>query len=244
MVFLEAIEYYKNNITTAVAFSLLLFFILPFSWLSNVVVSSGTVMIDYGFMKKPLADAVFLLLLALVFLFFYSVLVCLMIFAVRADFNKVKLHYYLSEKVSKFGLKYFQFLAIFTVLAAVISSLLIDFGVSPWLVNLLLFVVSLPFLFLGQAIVVDEEGLRSSVLSSFEFIMKNPSSFVIALVSGFLAVTLLQLLEFLIDLAFGVGGFVSLVVVLVVVVPFFESLKTELYMSKFEIIKPYRSSGL
>lgn len=244
MVFLEAIEDYKNNITTAGAFILLLSFILPFSWLSNLVVSSGTVMIDYGFLKRPLAESALLLLLALAFLFFYSVLVCLMIFAVRADFNRVKVHYYLSEKIAKFGIKYFQFLAIFTVAAAILSSLLIDLGVPTLMINAALFIAAVPFLFLGQAIVVDEESLRASVTSSLEFILKNPPAFLIAFVSGFLAVTLLQVFEFLLDLAFGVGGFVSLVVALVVLVPLFEALKTELYMGKFEIFRPYRSSGL
>lgn len=241
MVFLQAFEDYRNNALTALAFALLLIFVVPFSLLSNSFVSSGTVIIDYGFMKKSFADSFVLLLLALAFLFFYSVLVCLMVFAVRADFNKVKVHYYLSEKIRLFGLKYFKFMAIFTVVAAVLSAILIDFGVPPLAINILLLLASLPFFFLAQTIVVDEEGLGSSVHASIDFLRKNPYAFLISFGFGFAAVSILQLLEFLLDKYFVGGGFVSLFISLVVLVPFFEALKTEIYMGKFGLFTPYRS---
>lgn len=242
MVFEQAFEDYRNNAITAIAFALLLIFVVPFSMLSNVFVSSGTAIIDYGFLKNPVLDILLLLALSVVFLLVYSILVCLMIFAVRADFNKVKMHYYLDEKLLVYSLRYFRFIALFTVLAAVFSSILIDLSVPPLLINFILLLASLPFIFLAQTIVVDGETLRSSIFGTLDFIRKNPSAYLLALGFGFVAVTALQVLEFFIDFYLFGGGYVSLLISLVFLIPFFEALKTEIYMNKFSLFTPYRSA--
>ncbi len=239
MEYLHSVRAYLGNLPSALAFALLLVFALPFAWISNAIVSSGTVLIGYGFLKQPLLEIILLLCLTLAFLFFYSVIVCVMVLAVRRDLSSVKTNYYLREKVQKFGLKYFRFLAIFTIIAAVAATLLLEIGVPLALVNLALLLVSASFIFLPQAIVVDEEGLAASVLSNWDFIIKNPGTFL--LVSAFGAVTLLilQLLEYLADYFLFAGSYLSLLIALVVLVPFFEALKTQVYMERFSLISSY-----
>lgn len=240
MVFAQAFQDYKNNLITAFAFGLLLVFVPLFSFLSNVLISSGSVIVDYGFLKLPFFESFLLLVLALVFLFIYSLLTCLLVFAIRADFNKVKLHYFLSEKILVFAFRYFNFIAIFTLVSVLISFFLIDLGLPVFVINIFLVLFSLPFLFLPQAIVIDGEKLSGSMLNSVEFSLKHFGSFSLVFFFGLGSVLLLQLFEFVLDYFFGVGGFISLVVALIFLVPFFEALKTEVYLSKVSLFSPYR----
>ena len=237
--FRQSFGAYASNITTALAFALLLVFVLPFFWLSNTIVASGTVILDYGFMKQHPVVALLVLCLVLAFLFFYSLLVSLMVFAVRNELSHVKVHLYLKEKLDKFGLKYFVFLAAFTVLTALVASVLVDFGVSTAWVNLVLLVLSASFLFLPQAIVVDEESLVSSVLTNWEYIGKHPLHFLFVMAFGLVSVFVLQLLEYALDYYFAWGGFISLLIALVLLVPFVEALKTYIYMNRFGILQSY-----
>lgn len=242
MVFRDAWISYKKNLSTAFAFALLLVFVLPFILLSNVFISSGTILIDYGFLSELNLELVILLVFTLLFLYFYSLFVCLMVFAVRKDLSQVKINYYLDEKIHKFAFKYFRFLVIFTAIAAIVSSILIGQGIPIEIINLVLLVASVSFLFLAQTIVIDEESLRSSVISSWEFIVKDFSSFLFIVVVGLLSVFILQLLEFAIDYFLLAGNFFSLLISLVLLVPFLEVLKTRVYMHRFDIIKVYHSS--
>ncbi len=240
MVFAQAFQDYKNNFVTALAFGLLLVFLPLFSLVSNFLVSSGSVFLDYGFLKLPLFESLLLLLLLLAFLFAYSLLTCMMVFAVRADFNKVKLHYFLSEKILVFSLRYFNFVAVFSLLSILFSFLLLELSVPMIAVNVVLGLFFLPFLFLPQAIVVDGEKLRSSLLNSLDFVVKNPGSFSIVLLFGFFCVLLVQLIEFALDYFLGFGGFFGLFVSLIFIVPFLEALKTEVYLSKVSLFSYYR----
>ena len=234
-----AVRSYLHNFPTALGFALLLIFILPFAWLSNAFLSSGTVMIGYGFLKEPAIESLVLLVLSVSFLFFYSLLVCLMVLAVRKDLSAVKTNYYLNEKIQKFAFKYFTFLASFTLISALLAALLVDLGFPVLLINFILLILSASFLFLPQTIVVDEESLGASVLSNWDFIAKNPSSFIILMVAGIVALFILQVGEFLIDYFFVGGNFVSLLFALVALVPLLEVVKTQVYMTRFSLIAPY-----
>ncbi|HZX20400.1 MAG TPA: hypothetical protein VFF13_05285 [archaeon] len=241
MVFAEAWRSYTKNFSTAFSFSLLLVFVLPFVLLSTIFVSSGTVLIDYGFLSEPIIELVLLLVFSLLFLYFYSLLVCLIVLAVRKDLSQVRTAHYLNEKIHLFAFKYFRFLAIFAILGAIISSLLIDQGVPPVVINFALLLISSSFLFLAQTIVVDEESLTSSILTNWDFIGKNSGLFIKLMVFGIVSVAVLQFVEFAIDSVFLVGNFVSILIALVFLVPFFEALKTRLYMERFAIIKIYHA---
>jgi len=240
--FNESVESYKKNLSTAFGFALLLVFVAPFVWLSNAFISSGTVLINYGFLKEPLVEAVLLLIGTLLFLYFYALFVCLMVFSVRKDLSNVRISYFLNEKIHKLAFKYFRFLAIFTVVAAIVSSLLIDSGIPIEIINAILFVIASSFLFLAQTIVVDEESLRSSIISNWEFLLKNIPDFIFVMVIGIVSVFVLQLVEFVIDYFLLVGNFFSLLVALIFLVPFLEVLKTRIYMKRFDLIKSYHYS--
>ncbi|MEK6957462.1 MAG: hypothetical protein AABW99_00570 [archaeon] len=244
-----ALNRYLKNFSTAFSFVLLLVFVLPFilgkegEFLASSFVSSATVFIDYGFINEPLLNSALLLALAFVFLFCYSVLVCLMVLAVRGDLSNVKMNNYLAEKIGKFAFRYFRFLALFTIIASIAGAILIAYGLPIWVLNLLLMFLSASFLFLPQTIVVDEESLGSSIFRNWDFISKNMFSFVQVLALGVVSLFLLQLIEFALDYFFFVGSFVSLLIGVVFLVPFIEVVKTQIYMHRFGLIKSYHPSG-
>ena len=239
MDFTRSVRAYLGNFPSAFAFSLLLIFVLPLVWLSNAFISSGTVLIGFGFLKAPPLESVLLLLVSLAFLFFYSILICLIVLAVRRDLSSVKTNFYLREKIQKFGFKYFKFLAIFTLVAAIAASLLLDAGVPLIFVNFALLVISSAFLFLPQTIVVDEESLGASILTNFDFIRKNFGTFLLVMLFGIVALFALQLFEYVVDYYLFAGNFLSLLIALVVLVPLFEAVKTQIYMERFSLIEGY-----
>ena len=242
MVFSESIESYTKNLGTAFSFALLLVFVLPISFLSGAFISSGTGFIEHGFLKEPVLNTILLLVFVLAFLYFYSLLVCLMVFAVRKDLSSMKMALYLDEKIQSIALHYFAFLLLFVLIGSLAVSILVEQGIEPVLINFILMLVSLAFLFLPQTIVVDEESLGSSVARNFEYIGKHSGDFLVLFALGFFSVLFLQVLEFVIDYFFLFGNFVSLLIALVFFVPFFEVLKTRFYMKRFSLIETYHYS--
>jgi len=232
----RALHTYITNFRAALAFLLLLVFIFPISEFFSSFVSSGTLFLDYNFLKSDIMILGSLLVVAVVFLFFYSLLQTLLIFAVRRDLSAVKVDYYLREQMQKFTGKIMVFNVLYAVIASWIAGLLILFGVLPVLVAFLLLLASLPFLFLPQAIVIDEHKLTASLRSSIGFMQENPKYVIAVIGIGFLLVFLVSLIEFAIDSVVLLGNYVTLILTLIFVIPFLEVLKTNLYMSKFGLI--------
>lgn len=251
----KAIDEYKSNFKICLLFALLLAsvpaFILPFFRVpffeTGVTLSSGTILIDY--MLSPQAVPIFVL--ALVFLFFYSFLIGLICLAVRRDLSKVKVHFYLKEMVRKFAFKIFGFYAITLALVFIPALILSSISLNLLVAFLVLvFIFSVFFMFVPQAIVIDEVPLEKALSESVIFVKKNP---VIALKVVFLMAALLLLaglIEFVLDTIaltgifgplvaseFIVGQIISIAITSIFVVPFIEILKTFFYMLKFDLIK-------
>lgn len=230
---------YMRNLKVSLLFGLLLIFVSFFSIFQNTAFTSGTVFVEYNALQNPLSFAIELLII-LAYLVFFSLFISLIVLAVRKELSKVRIEYYLTEMVQKFTLKIFWFYLIFSVASIVLASAFISAGIPPILINLILMVVWAAFMFMPQAIVIDERPLIESVEENFYFINKNPRSFALAFVAGLVFVTLLPLIEYALDLmtpGLFIGRFVSLFLFLVFVIPFHETLKTYLYMLKFDLIR-------
>lgn len=245
MLLRNCIGQYAANIKTVAIFAILLVFVIAFSSFENIFVNSGTMLLDYNVSYiSPLLLAAEAGLIAL-FLLLYSFFVSIIVFDVRRSLSKVKLHIYLVEMIRRFTLRIFAFYAVFYLasFAAVIGVSALagaaGFPASAAIAGagLLVLAASLCFLFVPQAVVIDEEGLRHALLSNFEFLASHPRYFVIAAAVGSGLLALLQLLEFAVDQFALVGSFVSLFLMIVFVLPFVEVLKTYLYMMRFDIIK-------
>ena len=232
-------EQYKANFKTALVFALLLVFVPVFAAFENMYISSGSIFIEYSL---GLANPLLLLAaagLTALFLLFYSFFISIIVFSVRKNLSKLKLHFYLHEMIQKFTLRIFVFFLLYCLLLFLLTLALIAAGVHILVASLLLLIVSFLLLFVPQAVVIDEEGLRHALLTNFEFLLKHPRSFATVTVIGMVLLALLQLLEFGLAQLTLFAPYVSLFLGLVVILPFLEIMKTYLYMMRFDLIKEH-----
>lgn len=245
MILGNAFREYIANFRVALAFGLLLLFVpvlmLDFFQSQNLFFSSGSFFVEYKVVSPDILLAE--LLVAVVFLVFFSFFVSLMVFGIRKDLSKVRVEYYLSEMVQKFTVKIFLFFLLYSITLFALGFFLVlvlEPGTGALLASLVLLVVSLFFLFVPQAIVVDEVGVFDAVKESLDFVSKNVHSFFTVIVVGSVLLAIILLLEFALDffvLELLPGRFVSAFLLFVFLVPFLEALKTYLYMFKFDLVK-------
>lgn len=235
----NAFSLYKEHLRLSLLFGTLLVFIAFFSLFSNIVFSSGSFFWEYSFFYEGLlVIAEFLGLL--LFLAFYSFFVSAVIFIVRKELSKVRVEYYLSEMIKKFAFRLFTFFTLFIFGLIILGSFLTWIGVHVLIINFIFLVLSILFLFVPQAIVIDEVKIRYAVQDSYEFILRNKGITFLILVLGSAFLAVILLLEYVLDmLSIGlyVGRIVSFCIVLMFVIPFFEMLKTYSYMLKFGLVK-------
>lgn len=230
-------EQYRENFKTALVFSLLLIFVPLFALFPNIFLSSGTIFLDYNLLNADLLALAAEAVLIALFLLFYSFFLSIILFSVRKNLSKVKLQFYMHEMMQKFALRIFAFFVLYCLLLFLLASALISFGVPLLIVGLILFLVSFALLFVPQAVVVEEEGLKHAILTNFEFLFKKPRAFLTVAVVGAVFLALLQILEFAIAQFTLFAPYISLLISLVFILPFVEIMKTYLYMMRFDLIK-------
>jgi len=233
---------YAANFKTALVFVLLLVFVPVFTLFQNIYASSGTLFLDYGLFLVPWESLGLEALLIALFLLFYSFFVSITVFSVRKSLSKLKLQFYLHEMIQKFTLRIFAFYILYCLLlfALVVGMLALGFGIPA--ISAVVFLVSFLLLFVPQAVVVDEEGLKHALSSNFEFLAHYPKAFVTVLVVGGVLVALLQILEFELSFLTMFSPYISILISLVFVVPFLETMKTYQYMMRFDLIKHHEAA--
>ena len=233
----RALRGHFENLSTVLGFGLLLFFVFFFLQFSNFFASSGSVFVFYNFPDTSFFSFAMLVLSVSVFLFFYSIFACLMVFAVRNSLSRVKVQYYLAEKIRKFAFKFFIFsfaLSLLSFLLVFVSNFL---GIPSFVPFFVLFLVFCSLQFVLQAIVIDEASIAHSVFNNFEFVSKNFDGLLLVAFFGVVLVIAVALVEFVFDYVFFAGNIFSFLLTFFFVIPFIESLKTEIYMKKFTIIR-------
>ncbi len=228
---------FVSNYYAVLVFGLLLAFVAWFNFFSNAFLAAGTFFFDIGVPPLPLSTLLTELASAVVFLLFFSIFLTVIIFQIRRRLVHVHLKNYLGELFPRFVVRVFAFVASWAVLLFALQSVLVLSGVSPVVASLMLAILSIAFLFVPQAIVVDEEGLLHAVLNNFEFWIRSPVHAVGVVVLGLLLVTVLQILDAGIASAVAGGHVAGLVLAVFFVVPFLEVVKTYLYMGKFGVLR-------
>ncbi len=237
MVFRESLKQYLENYKTVLGFALLLVFVLFFVLSQNFFVSSGSIFADFNIIKSGAIDVALALIAIAIFEFFYSILITLIVFAVRKNMSKVRVQYYLSEKIQKFSFKLFIFFFSFTIVALALQAFLPLAGIPIAVVNLIILIASLLLIFFPQAAVIDESGIRSSIISSIEFFMAHLKESAQIIIAGALMLIVLGIVEFALDQVFFAGNFITPLISLVFIIPFLEIVKSVIYMHKFELVK-------
>jgi len=231
-----AFKNYLANFSTVLGFGLLLVFVFLFLQFSNTFISSGSIFVYYNLQQATLISTVLLLFSGIIFLFFYSIFVSLMIFAIRNHLSQVKLHYYLTQKIRKFAVKHFIFSVLLTLFAYLFVFLGNYLNIPTIAIFFVLFLVFSSVIFVPQSLVVDEGSIKASIINNFEFISKNFASFALVLISGIILMIFLVLIEFAVDNFLFIGNILSLLLMFFFLIPFMEALKTQIYLKKFALI--------
>ena len=237
MVLYKAIEEYKKNFVTALVFLLLGLFVLAFSLFANNYLSSGTIFLEYSLFSSTPIEAFAQIVLAVIYLGFFSVFLTVMIFAVRQSMAKVKFDTYLRDFVPKFSLELFEFFLIFSVVLFLLGYWLVNAGVPVALVAFLFFLAAALLSFVPQSIVIDELSWMDAVPQSLHFFFSRIGVALFVLAVGVVLIAVLPFVELFFDQYAFIGRFVSLVLLLVFVLPFLETLKTVAYLSKYDLIR-------
>ena len=234
---LTVAEEYITNYRIALGFGILLVFVIFFAQFSGLYISSGSIFMEYNLMQQNFFTILPQIGAILIYLAMFSTFVTLLVFAVKNDLNVTKRIYYFTEKMQKFGARVFVFYAIMIAALSLLGALLIAGGASTVVTALILLVVSLPFIFVVQALIVEECSLRNAILYNFEFISENIDTAVYVIVISAALLAGLQIAEFYFDSFALSGKFVSLLIMLVLIVPLIEILKTVAYIvQKFTIL--------
>lgn len=234
---LQTIQLYLANSKITVIFGILLVFVAFFTQYQNVFLSSGSIFFSYSLSNLTAGPLLIELMISIVFLTLYALFVTLVVFSVRSEMSSVKLHYYLQEALRKFAWKLAVFYLVAVIGLALIGTILVQaFGVSIFIVNAILLLLSLLFLFGPQSIVVDEDDIFESFQNSIEFMIKRPHAAVLTLLLSLALVIVVQFIELYLDQFQFVGGYISIAILLLFVVPFVEVFKTQVYMQKYDLV--------
>ena len=243
MLFERVFREYVENFKVALAFALLAVFVGVFSYFENISFSSGSMFLEYSRIADPF-NATLVVAAFIVFTWFYSLLISAVILSVRRNLSKIKVEFYLSEMIRKFTVKIFILYLFLGLFSIAIGSYLTLYGYEILLANTLFLLIGMLLIFVPQAIVVEELGLWHAILENLAFIRKNFKRFFLVLFAGAIILLIIGIIEYALDvvaLEMFAGRFVSLILVLVFAVPFIETLKTYLYMLKFNLIKGFES---
>ena len=237
--FRNAFRVYLGNLRVSLWFALLLVFTGIFPLFFNMIYSSGTIFLEYT-LNVPQATLVLQIIGIALYLLCYSFFLSMIVFGVRKELSTVRVQYYFAEVLHKIVFKLFAFMVLYVFALLVLSFVLFAFGVPTWLLVALMLLLSLPTLFVPQVIVVEELPVFEAVAEAFDFMKKHWMFSLALLVLGSVVMAVLLYIELLIDQAFPTwfaGRIVTLLVSLLFLIPFLESLKTYFYMMKFGIIK-------
>jgi hypothetical protein len=228
--FKKYLENYKLAFSYSILFIFLLFVIDP---LINIF--GGTLNISYNIVNNTLQGTIILLFTTLVLFFIYSLIQSVLIYKIGTDykfsatvpFNKIKKSFY---KLLKFN--FATFLLIF-----LISSIFYDLGIlTNFITQFIFLIITIGLWFVPQIMILENEPMPKSILLSIKYFNRNWFHFITLFISSFILVMITSLLDVLIKGAAGI--IISTGFFVIFVIPFIEILKTEIYLNKYNLLKP------
>lgn len=233
----QVFRQYRENLKLSLSFSILLVFIFFFLRFSNVALLNGTLFFDYSFAPLGIEVVVAEMLAVLVFVAMYSILLTLLLLAVRNDLSHIKVRFYLREMVQRFFLTVFLYFVMLSILFVALVTIGVWLNLPLILVNIILLIISLSLIFVPQSLVIDEKPIVESIQNNWYVIRAHPMDFLLVVVLSMVAVGILPLIEALVDSFVYAGRYITILLMFVVIIPFIEILKTILYMNRFELVR-------
>jgi hypothetical protein len=230
-----AFKKYVSNIKLVFATSLLLIFTL---FLVNPLfsLSGGSLNLTYELLNQDPLIIILTLVAFIAIVFAYTLLQTIVVYKMGREYDFENKN---SREIKKPFIELLKFNISFYLLLYVALCILFDFGlVNNVFVNIALFIITLLFWFIPQIIIMEKQNAEHSVVLNLNYIKKKPVYFVYLFVTTFI----LTLFTYIIDVVFGVfaGPIIAMVFFVMFVIPFIEILKTEVYLDKYDLLKPFK----
>jgi len=219
----------KFVLLTSVLFIFTLFAINPL-----FKITGGSLDISYNlFLENPISIIITLIAIT-TFILIFTLLQVILIYRVEDSYAFEK---YPISDIRKSFIELFQFNIIYYLIIVLLSSFLYEIGLLDNIfTNLILFIISILFWFIPQIIVLEKEKAIHALVINFNYIKRN----YLYLIYLFISCFILVLITYVIDVIFGVfgGTIISNIFFVLFVIPFIEILKTEIYLDKYNLLKP------
>ncbi|HRS42291.1 MAG TPA: hypothetical protein P5530_00195 [Candidatus Diapherotrites archaeon] len=230
-----AFKKYVKNIKLVFATSLLFIFTL---FLVNPLfsLSGGSINLTYELLNQDPLIIILTLIAFIAIIFAYTLFQTIIVFKMGREYDFDNKN---SREIKRPFIELLKFNVSFFLLLFIALCILFDFGiVNNIFVNIILFVITLLFWFIPQIIVIEKQSAEYSIVLNINYIKKKPVYFVYLFVTVFI----LTLLTYIIDVIFGVfaGPIIATVFFVMFVIPFIEILKTEVYLGKYDLLKPFK----
>ncbi len=237
----HTLDSYKRNFALLSLLSLPFLVVFPLALFLPNFVSLGGVFLRFGSISRDVAP-LGILLISIAFcvsllLFSFSLVAINMI--IKTERTLKTISFYEFERVERYTLKLFAVFFLVFLLSLAANILLYEYGLHSTFGALFSFFASLLVVFAPQAIVIDNQQAKHVPAISLSlalkklplFLVYTAAAVVLLLVIGYLSVSLISL--------FGSSETAKLVGVVInalIVLPFLEVLKTQVYLSKYSLL--------
>jgi hypothetical protein len=228
----RAMEEYRANLKVMISFGVLFLFLFLFVFFEQFSLSAGTVFLSFN----PSVLTIIGLLLGLIFLYVFSFFIALTVYSVKRDVQHMSFDTYWNFLMKQASLKIFLFYFAFAIFTYVISSIGLFFGVAQ-ITMIICFIVSMILMYVPQSIVLDEARVKESVVKSIEFWFSNVFTSLAITFIGAVLILVIIVLEFALEFFALPGVVLSFLIMMIIIVPFVEQMKSYAFVMKYNLIK-------
>ncbi|MEK6843753.1 MAG: hypothetical protein AABY04_04640 [Candidatus Micrarchaeota archaeon] len=226
-------------------FKLISFFSVPFAivfllslMLENFVSFSG-IFLRYGSIQADLSsfDAIILVALFLISLSVFSFAVVGINLAIKSQRTLKRLSHYENEKIEYATIRMFTIFLTSFVIILLTNLFLYDYHLTSSLGLLIATIISIGILFVPQALVIDDLGLRNSIYMSVSVIFRRFTYVLMFLVIAAFLISINTKIFLEISSSFPIARYFAVLINAVLILPFLEVLKTQIYLSKYSVLR-------
>jgi hypothetical protein len=228
--FKKYIENYKIAFSYSILFIFLLFIIDPF-----ISMFGGTLNLSYNLMNGHIVNILLVFLTVFVLTFIYSLLQTILIYKIGKDYSFAETIPF--KKIKKVFYKLVRYNFSFFLIMFLISVILFDLNLlNNYITQIILLIIAVLLWFVPQVIVLENEDVLKSIYLSGLYFKRNWFHFITLFLCSFILILITSLLDILIP---SIGGtIISSLFLIVFTIPFIEILKTEIYLNKYNLLKP------
>lgn len=235
----HTLEAYQKN------FKLILFFSFPFAivfllsvMLPNFISLSG-IFLRYGSIQSDLSmwEALLIVGSFLLSLAFFSFALVMVNLVIKSQRTMKKLTHYENEKIESNTARMFTiFLAVFVAIL-VINLFLYDLQLNLGLGLFLASMLSIAIIFVPQALVIDDMGIKDAIYMSVSVLFRHFPYFLLFFAISSVLVLINTALFLEIGKAIPYSRYLAVLVNAMLIMPFLEVLKAQIYLSKYTVLK-------